>query len=93
MSFTEVRMAKSVTLCGGGYTERDIGAKLRCSKTAVHNYIVIFAADSTFHDRKRSMHWEYRSMGQTVMRSPTNSCKRLKGTSISSSTDSRRLRI
>ena len=37
-------MAKSVTLCGGGYTERDIAAKLRCSKTAVCNIIVKFTA-------------------------------------------------
>ena len=90
-------MAKRVTLCGGGYTERDIAAKLRCSKTAVHNIIVKFTADSTFHDRKRTgrptMQWEDRSMRETVMRSPRNSCKRFKGTSISSSTDSRRLRI
>ena len=37
-----------------GYIERDIAAKLRCSKTAVHSAIVIFNADGTFYDRKRS---------------------------------------
>ena len=44
-SLTEVQRAQIVTLCGVGYTERDIAAKLHCSKTAVHNAIVQFNAD------------------------------------------------
>ena len=35
------------------YTERDTAAKLRCSKTAVHNATVEFNADGRFHDRKK----------------------------------------
>ena len=50
----EVHRAQIVTLRGEGYTERDVAAQLCCSKTAVHNIIVKFTADCTFHDRKRS---------------------------------------
>ena len=42
---TGVRRAQIVTLYGERYTERDTGAKLHCSKTAVHNAIVKFNAD------------------------------------------------
>ena len=85
------------------YIERGIAAKLRCSKTPVHNTIVKFNADGTFRDRKRSgrprktMPREDRFMRQIVMRSSESSCKkicsilRLKGTAILSSTVSRRL--
>ena len=38
---------------GERYTERDISAKLCCSKTAVHNAVVKFSADGTFRNRKR----------------------------------------
>ena len=53
-SLTEVLRAQIVTLHGEGYTERDISAKLRYSKTAVHNAIVKFNTDGTFRDSKRS---------------------------------------
>ena len=36
-SLTEVGRAKTITLHGEGYSERDIAAKLLCSKTVVHN--------------------------------------------------------
>ena len=39
-SLTEVLRAQIVTVHGEGYTERDISAKLRYSKTAMHNAIV-----------------------------------------------------
>ena len=39
-----VRRSQIVTLHGQVYKERDATAKLRCSKTAVHNAIVIFHA-------------------------------------------------
>ena len=89
----EVRRAQIVTLYGEGYTERDIAAKLRCSKTAVHNAIIKSSVDSTFRDRKTSGRppkttpREDRPLRRTVM----SSCKkiraisRLKGTAISSS--------
>ena len=93
-----------MTLHGEGHTERDIDAKLRCSKTAVNNAITKFNADGTFHDRKRSGRprktapREDRTMRLIVLRSPKSSCKkilcaslRFKGTAISSSTVSRRL--
>ena len=57
-SLTEVQRTQTVTLDGKdrAYTERDIGAKLRCSKTAVHNAIIKSNADGTFHVRKISGH-------------------------------------
>ena len=55
-SLTEVGRAQIVTLHGEGYTERDIAAKLSCSKTAVHRAIVKFSADGTFHHWKMSGH-------------------------------------
>ena len=55
-SLIEVQRAQIVTLHGEGYTERDTAAKLCCSKTVVHNAIIKFNADGTFHDRKRSSH-------------------------------------
>ena len=64
------------------FTVRDIGAKLRCSKTTMHYAIVKFNAGGTFHDRKwfgRSRNAtpkEIRSMRQIVMRSP-NTLKEL----------------
>ena len=97
----EVRKAQIVTLHGEGYTERDIAAKLRCSKTAVH--VVKFSADGRFPDRKTSGRprsttpREDRSVRQTVIHAPNSACRktraslRLKGTAISSSTVSRRL--
>ena len=66
------------TLHGEGYSERDIAAKLRRSNTAVHNAVVKFNADGTFHDRKRSgrpqktTSKEDLSVRQTVMRSQKN---------------------
>ena len=50
----EIQRAQIVTLRGEGYTERDTAAKLRSSKTAVHNAIVKFNADGTFQDRTMS---------------------------------------
>ena len=41
LSLTEVRRAKIVTLHGEGNTKRDIAAKLRCCKTAVHNAMLM----------------------------------------------------
>lgn len=102
-SLTEVLRAQIVTLHGEGYTERDISAKLRYSKTAVHNAIVKFNTDGTFRDSKRSGRprkttlRDDHAMRRIVMRSPMSSCKkiraalRLKGTEISLSTVSRRL--
>ena len=72
---------KIVTLRGEGYTERDVAAKFRCSKTVVHNAIVKFSAYGTFHDRKRPGHprkttpSEDSSVRQIVMRSTKSSCK------------------
>ena len=102
-SLTEVLRAQIVTLHGGGYTERDNSAKLRYSKTAVHNAIVKFNTDGTFRDSKRSgrpLRTKLRgdhAMRRIAMRSPMSACKkiraslRLKGTEISLSTVSRRL--
>ena len=79
-------------------TERDSAAKLRCSKTVVHNSFVKFNADGMFHDRNWSGHprkttpREDRSMRRIVMRSPKSSCKtirsvlRLNVTGMSSNT-------
>ena len=96
------RRAQTVTLHGEGYTERDIAAKLRCSKSAVHNAIVTFNADGSFYDRERSGHprktktpKEDCLMSQVVMRAPKSSCNtirsilRLIDTAISSRTVSR----
>ena len=52
-SLTEVRWAQIVTLHGYVYTGRDIAAKLRCSKTAVHNAIVKSNAGGTLHDGEK----------------------------------------
>ena len=52
--FDRSRRSQIFTLHGEGYTERDIAAKVRCSKTAVHNAIDKINADGTFHDTKRS---------------------------------------
>ncbi len=102
-SLTEVLRAQIVTLHGEGYTERDISAKLRYSKTAVHNAIVKFNTDGTFRDSKRSGRprkttlRDDHAMRRIVVCSPMSSCKkiraalRLKGTEISLSTVSRRL--
>ena len=54
LSLTKIRRAQIVTLHGEGYAERDIAPKLQCSKTAVHNAIVKFNVDGTFHDREMS---------------------------------------
>ena len=54
LSLKELLRAQIFTLYGEGYTERDFAAKLRCSKTAVHNAIIEFKADDMFHDRKMS---------------------------------------
>ena len=51
---TEVRRTQIITLHGEGYTAGDTAAKLRCSKTTVHNTIVICNADGLFYDKKRS---------------------------------------
>ena len=87
----QLSLTELVTLHGEGYTEWDITAKLRCSKTAVHNVIV------KFNERERSGRplktppREDCSMRQIKMRSPKSSCKtirailRLKGTTIPSS--------
>ena len=91
-----------VTLHGEGYTERDVGDKLRCFKTHVHNAVVKVNADGTFYRRRsgrprKTTPREDRSIIHIVIRSPKSSCKTLcailslKGTAIPSSTVSRRL--
>ena len=100
-SLTQVRIAQTITLHGERYTELDFASKLRCPRTVVHNAIVKFVVDGTFHDRKRFGHprrstpSEDGSMRQIAMRSPNSSCKNshtilaLKCTLMCSSTVSR----
>ena len=88
-SLTEVQRAQRFTLHGKEYTVRNIGSKLCCSKTTVHN--------DTFHDRKRSgrpqktISRDHCSMRQIAMHTPNTSWKkiraslRLKGTAVRSS--------
>ena len=49
-----------MTLHRDGYSEGGISAKLRYSKSAVHNATVNFNTDGTFRDGKRSGRMETR---------------------------------
>ena len=53
-SLTEVERGQIVAFHKEGYTERQIGAKLGFSKTAVHQALVKFSRSGSYSDAKRS---------------------------------------
>ena len=79
---TVVQRAQIVSLHGEGYTEKDNGAKLRCSMTSVKNTIINFNADGKFHDRERfgrplkNTLREDHLMRQIVMCSPKSAARK-----------------
>ena len=102
-SLPNVQRAQIVTLYKEGYSERNIAAKMGCSKTAVHSAIKKFETEGVFSDFKKTGRPRKTSkrddnlMKLIVKRSPTSSCKKIqanllrKGCKVSLSTVSRRL--
>ena len=86
-----------------GYSERQIGSCLKCSKTAVHTALVNFRNSGEYSDKKRSGRLRKTTPGdghlirRIAARSPMSSSKKIcstllaTGTDVSSRTVSRRL--
>ena len=53
-SLSEVQRSQIVVLHDEGYPEREIGKRIGCSKTAVHQAIVKFKNSGIYNDAKRS---------------------------------------
>lgn len=102
-SLSPTKRVQIVTLRGEGYSERQLAAKFKCSKTAVHQALARYQETSTYRDKQRSGRPRVTSarddslMKRMVIRSPSSSLSKIKaalgqaGTAVSGSTVSRRL--
>ena len=81
-SLAKVRRAQIVTLHGEDIQKGTLQLNCIAPKRVVHNAIIKFTVDGTFHDRKRSGRLrkttpiEDRSVRQIVMRSPKSSTRK-----------------
>ena len=104
-SLSETKRAQIVVLSEEGYSEREISAKMQCSKTAVHTALENFNNYGSYKDLKRSGRPKKTSLRDDLtikriaVRSPTSSLKKIraallgKGTDVHITTVSRRLRL
>ena len=104
-SLSETKRAQIVVLSEEGYSEREISAKMQCSKTAVHTALKNFNNYGSYKDLKRSGRPKKTSprddltIKRIAVRSPTSSLKKIraallgKGTDVHITTVSRRLRF
>ena len=76
-SLSLAQRVQIVTLHQEGYSERMISERTQVSKTAVHNAVVKFNTDGTFHDKKRcgrprkTTRRDDNAMRRIAVRSPT----------------------